>query len=164
MSQAEYARHRGKTRQYVSRLVKAGVVVLRGGKIDVAASDAVLDDKPVAVEPSEVPPTSPRQTEPGGGQQPTSFAQAKLAEMVYRAKLRRLDFETRSGKLIAADEVKVKWFAVARQIRDKILAMPAKLAPQLAALTDARGVRELMDQEITAMLRALQDDIRYRRT
>jgi hypothetical protein len=47
MTQAEYARHRGKSRQYISQLAKAGVLVMRGGKVDVRASDTVLDDKPV---------------------------------------------------------------------------------------------------------------------
>lgn len=83
--------------------------------------------------------------------------------MVYRAKLRRLDYETRSAKLISADEVKAKWFVVARQIRDKLLAVPTKLSPQLAALTDAYAVRELLESEIVSILRALQDDLRYRR-
>jgi hypothetical protein len=31
MTQAEYARHRAKSRQYISRLAKAGVLVMRGG-------------------------------------------------------------------------------------------------------------------------------------
>ena len=161
ISQAEYARHRGKSRQYISRLAKAGVLVMRNGKVNVGASDAVLDDRPVAVEPIDGAP--PRGAFEAPGQQPTNFAQARLAEMVYRAKLRRLDYETRSGKLISADEVKAKWFVLGRQIRDKLLAIPAKLSPQLAALGDAREVRELLDAEIAAILRALQDDIRYRR-
>ncbi len=166
ISQAEYARHRGKSRQYIGRLAKAGVLIMRNGKVDVANSDAVLDDRPVDVELGDaVQATQVRSTpvEPTG-QQPTNFAQAKLAEMVYRAKLRRLDYETRSGKLIPADDVKAKWFVIARQIRDRLLAIPSKLSPQLAALTEAREVRELLDTEITAILRALQDDIRYRRT
>lgn len=164
MSQAEYARHRGKSRQYISRLAKAGVLVMRNGKVDVGASDAVLDDRPVAVEASDTGQAAQsRAVVDSSGQQPSNFAQARLAEMVYRAKLRRLDYETRSGKLISADEVKAKWFVLGRQIRDKLLAIPAKLSPQLAALGDAREVRELLEAEITAILRALQDDIRYRR-
>ena len=164
MSQAEYARHRGKSRQYISRLAKAGVLVMRNGKVDVGASDAVLDDRPVAVEPGDTGQSAQsRAAVDPSGQQPSNFAQARLAEMVYRAKLRRLDYETRSGKLISADEVKAKWFVLGRQIRDKLLAIPAKLSPQLAALGDAREVRELLEGEIIAILRALQDDIRYRR-
>jgi hypothetical protein len=167
-TQAEYARHRRVDRSYISRLAKRGILVLRGRLVDVAASDAVLDDKPVDVEPPEpvnaVHSPQPRpQLESTGPLQPGSFSQAKTIEMVYKAKLRKLDFETRSGKLIPSDEVKVKWFTLARQIRDKLLAMPAKLAPQLAALNDVREVRELLDTEITVLLRALQEEIRYGR-
>jgi phage terminase Nu1 subunit (DNA packaging protein) len=133
------------------------VLVMRGGKVDVAASDAVLDDRPERVSEAATAATVE------AGPQSTTYAQAKLADMVFRAKLRRLEFESRSGKLIPMDEVKVQWFKLGRQIRDKLLAMPAKLAPQLAALGDTREVRELLDAEIEAIVRALQDDIRYRR-
>ena len=139
--------------------------MLRGKLVDVAASDAVLDDRPVDVEPQ--PSVNTGQQRPPvegiGASPPTSFAQARTAEMIFRARLRKLEYETKSGKLIPADEVKVQWFKLGRQIRDKLLAMPAKLAPQLAALSDMREVRELLDAEIEAILRALQDDIRYRR-
>jgi len=157
VSQAEYARHRGVSRQYISRLAKAGVLVMRGGKVDVAASDAVLDDRPEKI--SEAATSGPVEA----GAQTTTYAQAKLADMLFRARLRKLEYETKSGKLIPTDEVKVVWFKQARQIRDKLLAVPTKLAPQLAALTEVRAVRELLDAEIEAILRGLQDDIRYRR-
>ena len=157
VSQAEYARHRRVSRQYISRLAKAGVLVMRGGKVDVAASDAVLDDRPEKV--SEAATSGPVEA----GAQTTTYAQAKLADMLFRARLRKLEYETKSGKLIPTDEVKVVWFKQARQIRDKLLAVPAKLAPQLAALGEARAVRELLDAEIEGILRGLQDDIRYRR-
>jgi phage terminase Nu1 subunit (DNA packaging protein) len=157
VSQAEYARHRGVSRQYISRLAKAGVLVMRGGKVDVAASDAVLDDRPEKV--SEAATSGPVET----GAQATTYAQAKLADMLFRARLRKLEYETKSAKLIPTDEVKVVWFKQARQIRDKLLAVPAKLAPQLAAVSDVRAVRELLDTEIEAILKGLQDDIRYRR-
>jgi len=165
MTQAAYARHRRVDRSYISRLAKRGILVLRGKLVDVAASDAVLDDKPVDVDRQEpVRTATPRPAVDNlSGAQPTSFAQARTVEMVFRAKSRKLDFETKSGKLIPADEVKVKWFTLVRQIRDKLLAVPAKLAPQLAALSDVREVRELLDAEITALLRALQEDIRYGR-
>ena len=157
VSQAEYARHRGVSRQYISRLAKAGVLVMRGGKVDVAASDAVLDDRPEEI--SEAATSGPVEA----GAQTTTYAQAKLADMLFRARLRKLEYETKSGKLIPTDEVKVVWFKQARQIRDKLLAMPAKLAPQLAAVSEVRAVRELLDAEIEGILRGLQDDIRYRR-
>jgi len=46
MNQAEYARHRNKSPQYIGKLYKAGILLMRDRLVDVAASDAVLDDKP----------------------------------------------------------------------------------------------------------------------
>jgi hypothetical protein len=167
MTQAEYARHRNVNRSYISRLAKRGILVMRGKLVDVAASDAVLDDKPVDVTPRETSPepqARPLPAEAVGGASGSSFAQARTAEMVYRARLRKLEFEIRSGKFLPTDEVKVKWYTVTRQIRDKALALPAKLAPQLAALSDVAEIRDLLEAEITAFLRGLQEEIRYQRS
>jgi hypothetical protein len=69
MTQAEYARHRNKSPQYIGKLYKAGILVMRGRLVDVAASDAVLDDKPSEKTTMD-------------GQAPASHAQARLADMV----------------------------------------------------------------------------------
>jgi len=166
MTQAEYARHRNVNRSYINRLAKRGILVMRGRLVDVAASDAVLDDKPIDVEPHESVPGPQPRTPPEslGGPAGSSFAQARTAEMVFRARLRKLEFETKSGKFLPSDEVKVKWYTLARQIRDKLLALPAKLAPQLAALSEAREIRDLLDAEIVAILKSLQEEIRYQRS
>jgi hypothetical protein len=73
MTQAQYARHRNKSPQYIGKPYRAGVLVMRGRLVDVAATDAVLDDKPA------------ERTAPDGQQPPTSYARAKLADMVFRA-------------------------------------------------------------------------------
>ena len=167
MSQADYARHRNVNRSHISRLAKRGILVMRGKLVDVAASDAVLDDKPVdqVLPESHVAAQTARPAADAGGPapQPGNFAQARTAEMVFRARLRKLEFETKSGRFLSSDEVKVKWYTVVRQIRDKVLAIPAKLAPQLAALSDPAEIRDLLDGEIIAILKSLQEEIRYQR-
>ncbi len=164
MTQADYARHRNVNRSYISRLAKRGILVLRGKLVDGAASDAVLDDRPVDLESQATATAASRPPVDGVAPPPAgSFAQARTAEMVFRARLRKLEFETRSGTFLPADEVKVKWFTVARQIRDTLLAMPAKLAPQVAALGDMKEIRDLLDAEITAILRSLQEELRQQR-
>lgn len=65
MTQAQYARHRNKSPQYIGKLYKAGVLVMRGRLVDVSATDAVLDDKPA------------ERTVPDGQQPPTSYAQER---------------------------------------------------------------------------------------
>ena len=157
MSQAEYARHRGKSRQYISRLAKAGVLVMRGGKVDVAASDAVLDDRPEPV--SERVAAAPADSTPTG----TTFAQAKTADMVFKAKLRKMEYDVRMGKLVEAELVKQRWSAIYRLIVDRIMAWPNRLAPEVAALTDERQVREVILREARALVNELRADVQYAR-
>jgi len=157
MSQAEYARHRAKSRQYISRLAKAGVLVMRGGKVDVAASDAVLDDRPEPV--SERIASAPAEVTPSGA----TFAQAKTADMVFKAKLRKMEYDVRMGKLVEADLVKQRWSAIYRLIVDRILAWPNRLAPEVAALTDERQVREAILREVRALVNDLRADVQYAR-
>ncbi len=158
MSQAEYARHRGKSRQYISRLAKAGVLVMRGGKVDAAASDAVLDDRPEPV--SERVVMAPAEAASTGA---TTFAQAKTADMVFKAKLRKMEYDVRIGKLVEAELVKQRWSAIYRLIVDRILAWPNRLAPEVAALTDERQVREVILREARALVNELRADVQYAR-
>ena len=144
VSQANYARHRVKSRQYVSRLAKAGVLVMRGGKVDVAASDAVLDDRP---EPVSERVTAADVTSPG-----TTFAQARTADMVFRAKLRKLEHDVRIGKLIPKDEVHVSAFNKVRTVRDRLLNIPDRVAAMLAAETDPVRVHQMLSEEIRKAL------------
>ncbi len=157
MSQAEYARHRGKSRQYISRLAKAGVLVMRGGKVDFAASDAVLDDRPEPV--SERVVSAPAEVTPSGA----TFAQAKTADMVFKAKLRKMEYDQRMGKLVEAELVKQRWSAIYRLMVDRILAWPNRLAPEVAALTDELQVREAILREARGLVNELRADVQYAR-
>jgi hypothetical protein len=167
MTQAEYARHRRKSRQYISKLAKAGVLVMRGGKIDVRATDTVLDDRPVEDlnERSATPALalSGRVDKPGGDPLPqaggASFGQARTIEMVFRAKLRRLEFETRQGRLIEAEAVRKTVADAVRALRDGILGLPDRLATVLAAESDAKKVHVTLKTEISRELEALANAI-----
>jgi hypothetical protein len=162
MSQAEYARHRRKSRQYISKLAKAGVLIMRGGKIDVRATDMVLDDRPVddvdsppAARPVSTapPPRPPSDSLPQAGG--ASFGQARTIEMVFRAKLRRLEFETKQGRLIEADAVRKTIADAVRSMRDGILGLPDRLATVLAAESDAKKVHVTLKTELARELEAL---------
>jgi hypothetical protein len=151
MTQAQYARHRNTSPQYIGKLAKAGVLVMGGRLVDAVASDAVLNDKPS--EQSTVENQQPQ----------TSYSQAKLADMVFRAKLRRLEFETRQGKLIEVAIVKERWAAILVVLKERVLAVPDKLAPELTAFTDERQTRDALKREMHALLKAIHSDIQYAR-
>mgnify|MGYP000318423611 CR=1 FL=1 len=125
MTQTQYARHRNKSPQYIGKLAKSGILVMRGCMVDAAASDAVLDDKPDGAP---------------AGQQPATFAQARLAREVFSAKLKKLDYETRIGKLVPTGEVSIKWDRLGRQIRDRVLGIWSGIKPHGCATTRVDGI------------------------
>lgn len=84
-------------------------------------------------------PTSDRMDEgPGapdtgqdiGGDGPRSgrgagYAQARAAREIYQAKLAKLEYDERVGKLIDADEAKVAWFKHITAAKTRIMSIPA---------------------------------------
>lgn len=146
MTQAEYARHRGKSRQYISRLAKAGVLVMRGAKVDAPASDAVLDDRPEPV--SERVAAAPIEAASTG----TTFAQAKTADMVFKARLRKMEYDQRMGKLMETDLFRQRIEAILVVIRETVMAWPNRVAPEVAPLTDEREVWDVLMREARVLL------------
>jgi hypothetical protein len=136
---------------------------MRNGKVDVQAADTVLDDKPV--DDVDVPPAAPPPaalstrgekpvTEPLG-QAGASFGQARTIEMVFRAKLRRLEFETKQARLIEAEAVRKTVAEAVRTIRDGILGLPDRLATVLAAESDPKKVHVTLKPELSRELEGL---------
>jgi hypothetical protein len=112
MSQADYARHRGVSRQAIGKLIGKKITLLPNGKIDVVAADRALgetreritlrddgddDAAPAAVE-------APRAAAPTGG-----LTKAKTVTEVYRARLAQLEYEEKTGKLINAAAAAKEW-------------------------------------------------------
>ena len=77
-----------------------------------------------------------------------SYAQSRAVREAYQARLAKLEFEERSGKLIDADQVKVRAFKMARSARDALLTLPDRLAPILASSTDVQEIHRLLLDDI----------------
>ncbi len=150
MSQSEYARHREVHRSYITRLKQNGVLIMRDGKVDVHASDAILDDRP-DFEPRQAPPSPARPPVPlteTSGQTGASFQQARIIDAVYRAKIRRLEFEVKTGRLIEVEPLKKKVSEEVRAFRDGVLGLPDRLSTVIAAERDGAKVRKLLYDEL----------------
>lgn len=63
-----------------------------------------------------------------------SLAQAKAVREAYLARLAKLEFEQKSGKLVSADEVKVRWFKRIKAAQTRILGIPAACKSRAADL------------------------------
>src|SRR5579885_696377 len=147
MSQAAYARHRGVSKQYISKLGSAGVLVMESGKVNATASDAVLDDR----DPASLSPDA----------DPQNLTQARFLKELFVARLRRLEYQEKAAEMIPAATVSATWSNTAQAIKTRLLGIPSKISPQLAALTDARQVRDALSNEIERCLRSLSEELRY---
>ena len=66
----------------------------------------------------------------------SQLAQARAAALVVDVQTKRLLLERTRGALISRDRAVLKAFAFARVLRDRWLAWPARVGPQLAATFD----------------------------
>ncbi len=168
-----YAQHRGVSHTAVAKAIKAGrISVEPDGKIDPAKADAQwarntlpsqslnigakkpaakVETPPVST-PVSTPPLETRAAAP-------DYQTSRAIREAYAARLAKLEFEERTGKLLNADEVKVKYFNLARLLRDRIQQIPRKVAPQIVAAVvaqpDQRVVEDLLMEAIREALEEL---------
>lgn len=172
-----YAQHRGVSHTAVAKAIKAGRISKEpDGTIDPAKADTqwerntlpsqTLDTgaskltQKVATLAVSTPVSSreaqaPLETRAAAPDYQTSRA----IREAYAARLAKLEFEERTGKLLNADEVKVKQFNLARLLRDRIQQIPRKVAPQIVAAVvvqpDQRVVEDLLMEAIREALEEL---------
>ncbi|WP_281647584.1 hypothetical protein [Parendozoicomonas sp. Alg238-R29] len=173
MSQAEFARQNGWSRQYVAKLVQQGRIKLEGGKIDPVAAKRAVEKlaEPSTVlrgKSSKATDIQSRTTVPAVSQVPTTslptesrktvdYAAARTMREAFRAKMAKLDYEEREGKLVDAGKVKEEAFQVGRMIRDGVLAIPDRMADVLAAENDPAKVRQVLMDELERVLEKLSE-------
>jgi hypothetical protein len=177
-----YAQHRGVSHTAVAKAIKAGrISVEPDGTIDPAKADAqwARNTLPsqnlnpgasrsapkVATPPVSTPvstaPVANRELQPPLETRAAApdYQTSRAIREAYAARLAKLEFEERTGKLLNADEVKVKHFNLARLLRDRIQQIPRKLAPQIVAAVvaqpDQRVVEDLLMEAIREALEEL---------
>ena len=120
--------------------------------------------RPDPVEPSaDPPPQRPRPAELKQlidalpEDQIPDLNESRARHEHYKAEKARLEALQGRGELVPADEVKAAAFKLARGVRDSIMAIPDRLAAQLAGTTDARQCHTLLTEELRVALRSLID-------
>ena len=171
MSLRAYARHRGVALSAVQKAIATGRIHPEpDGGIDPAKADAQWDRhtrtaqpttprvttaRPPPVSQPAPPPPMPQASDDARG---VDYHKARAVRETYSARLAKLEFEERTGKLISKDEVDIKYFQLARQLRDRMQQIPRKVAPEIVALVvadpDVRGVTDILD---VAIREALED-------
>lgn len=84
-----------------------------------------------------------------------SFAQSRAIREAYAARLTRLEFDQRSGKLVDKAELKMKLAKLHMAVRDSLRTIPDRVAPIVAAETDQANIHAMLLKEIGQALEGL---------
>ncbi len=158
MSMRSYAKSRGMALSTLQHHIKKGTIKKIDGKIDPEYTDIKLRES-IDIKQSERGsvqrlfhgraldggPLSPEQNGLG-----ISHWRVKREEMEYR-KLELAVLEA-EGKLVDAKAVRQTQFELARQLRDAIMAVPARTAELLAAEKSAVEIEKLLTTELRQAL------------
>ncbi|MGD0202088.1 MAG: hypothetical protein ABSD27_15225 [Bryobacteraceae bacterium] len=133
----QYAKHRGVSHTAVEKAVKQWRIKLTDGKVDVEAADPDWNRNS---SPADAP--KPRSRTAAVGDAPASgptYAQSRAVRGLYLARLAKIEFEERAAKLVSRDEVTAAAFTKARTMRDNLLTIPDRRAPQFPAALGRSG-------------------------
>lgn len=88
-----------------------------------------------------------------------SFAQSRAVREAFAAKLTKLEFDQRSGKLVDKSELKMRLAKLHMAVRDNLRTIPDRVAPIVAAETDQAKIHAMLLKEIGQALEGLSDAI-----
>jgi hypothetical protein len=175
-----YARHRKVSHTAVRKALADGRITARAdGTIDPAAADQQWATSTDLAKPrNSVTGVPKKRRVPGAPSDPlgtlgsgagealngapagdaarlvSSYAASRAAREGYNARLAKLEFEQKSGKLVDADQVRAQIFALGRRARDTMLGIPDRLAAVLEGQKQAE-IHRLLTEEITRGLSEL---------
>ncbi|MGI9278091.1 MAG: hypothetical protein ACR2PX_00415 [Endozoicomonas sp.] len=159
ISQSEFAKRQGWSRQYVAKLVKSGKIRLHNGKVE---PNEALKEIQAQAEPSTVLRKSQSQAgsvpvAPTDSRQAVDFVTARTMREAFRAKMAKMEYEKETGKLTDASKVREDAYRAGRMVRDALLGIPDRLSDVLAAEQDPERVRQLLFGEIESALEQLSN-------
>lgn len=177
VSQREFARRRGVNPGYIAKLKSRGILVMVPGPdgallVDVDASNAAIErardpakDYMAGVNAEQrerhgKPPVDAARAAsqgardipvpPEGAGSPVSVLaqKARAQSAVYDARMRQLEFEQRSRKVVPRAEVKAAAQRLAALIVTGLSNIGARIGPVLAAEADPAACQRLIDEEL----------------
>lgn len=84
----------------------------------------------------------------GRGRGGPTYAQSQAVRVAYQAKLSKLEFDQKSGKLVPADAVRVAIFNAARRCKDMLMGMPDRVAPLVLGQTELFEIQRVLTDEV----------------
>ena len=167
ISLAAYARHRGCAKSAVSKAVSEGRISTIAGKIDPKVADmqwaqntrARADSKPAEAafetggDTGEINTIEPPAVDDGG--KGLRYQSSRAHREEFAAKSQELEYQIKAGKYVDAAEMEAEIFKRERMVRDALLGMCSKAAPELATISDAFDVELRLTDFVRTALKDL---------
>ena len=152
ITQTEWAREIGVSKQYVCYLVKKGIVELEDGLIDREQANRAIE---AIRDPSQ--PLRRKNYSESGEKLSTMLLKTRIKNEMERGKLLEAKARAEIGELVAVEEVKRDAFNVARVVRNNLLNIPNRVSALLASLSDTEKIHMALTEEITNSLEELSN-------
>ncbi len=157
----ELARRLGVSRQRINELARLGKITKVGrGRWD---PEQVARQLRLNLDPQQAPkavagPRSPLGRDPEAmpmGSSHELFNRARAAKEMAIAKEKQLELKKREGQLLERDDVRRTWAAGLTAFKNRLLLIPDRLAPKVAALGGVLECREAIYSEVVELLQSL---------
>ena len=167
-SQAEFARMHGVSKKSVTGWKARGWLVMDGKGVDVEASNEVLkkyrrDGLPVTQAGNDEVTVERHDDETAAeaaerivlSLSPHSYDEARRIKENYLALLNQLEYDQKSGAVVAVTDVAGAVGATLAKVRTRLLAIPAEQAPRVHRVKTVAEVQDLLQELITEALEEL---------
>lgn len=181
LSKSDFARKIDRSHQYVSSLIKKGLIVLtkENGR-EMVEVEASMSKIAAHADPANNPAaTMPRadgrtktsvgmairqnstptaESDPMAGQSSTTaqYQKSRAVKESYAARLRKVEFEEKMGMIVHKEGIEKASFGVARILREKLKAVPNRLAPKVTVVTDQKENFIILTEEMEGVIREIQ--------
>lgn len=103
----------------------------------------------------ERPAAAPRLVDDAAPSTGLSLNQSRQVHEAYKARLAKLEYEEKSGKLVEAERVKDEAFKIARTVRDVLMNIPDRVAAEFAGISNTGEIHSRLSDEIRIALESL---------
>lgn len=84
-----------------------------------------------------------------------TLAKAKAKETLFKANLAELEYKQRTGQLLPVEDVTRVWTEQVRIAKERLLSIPARVAPSVLRMTELRDVEHCLRDALHTVLEEL---------
>jgi phage terminase Nu1 subunit (DNA packaging protein) len=151
VKRSEWAKRRGVSKPYVTKLIQNGKVILENGLVNEEQAEASLAATTNhTVQRNAVQRDSSHESMTA--KLSTALLKTRLKNEAEKGKILEIEAKIKSGQYVDAQEVENQAFYTARTVRDSLQNIPSRISSLLASISDANQIYEVLSKEIRLAL------------